>query len=59
MDIKGKSSNEYKKNDEQYFKWAVFAASHHKTIAQVPQRISELQHYKDKCNWFSTLAIQK
>ena len=26
-----------KNNDEQYFKWAVFAASHHKTIAQVPQ----------------------
>ena len=48
-----------KNNDEQYFKWAVFAASHHKTIAQVPQRISELQHYKDKYNWFSTLAIQK
>ena len=48
-----------KNNDEQYFKWAVFAASHHKTIAQDPQPISELQHYKDKYNWFSTLAIQK
>ena len=25
-----------KNNDEQYFKWAVFAASHHKTIAKDP-----------------------
>lgn len=48
-----------KNNDEQYFKWAAFATSHHKTIAQDPQPISEQQHYKDKYNWFSTLAIQK
>ena len=46
-----KGSDKSTKQDEESFKWAVIAASHHEEIKHHLERISLLKPYENQYNW--------